>query len=468
MAGSSLTRRQFLTAATATSLAVASRQTAQRADPLPNIVYIMADDMGYADLSCYGRRDYKTPNIDRIATEGMKFAQAYANSSVCSATRTGLITGRYQYRLPVGLEEPVGAARGVGLPASHPTLPSLLKKAGYSSTLLGKWHLGSLPDFGPLQSGYDHFWGFRGGGVDYFTHKSGIASTNTEDLWDDDTKIQKSGYLTSLLGDRAVSVITDYARTQRPFLLSLHFNAPHWPWEGPGDEAESRRVQSMQDYDGGSLETYGRMVTELDVQVGRVLKTLETTGIANNTIVVFTSDNGGERYSDTWPFTGKKTELLEGGLRIPALVRWPRHVPAGTTTNQVAITMDWVPTLLAAAGTPMDPAYPPDGINLLPALTQNAAPISRKLYWRYRLNEQRAMRDGDMKWLQINGNTFLFNVVADPLERANLKDRMPDVYNRLAADYAAWNATMLPEDPRSTSAGFSSRQLADHFTPAAR
>ncbi len=215
------------------------------------------------------------------------------------------------------------------------------------------------------------------------------------------------------------------------FFLSLHFNAPHWPWEGPDDEAESQRVKALIDFDGGSQETYARMVRQMDLQVGRVLKALDDGGIAGNTIVVFTSDNGGERFSDTWPFTGKKTELLEGGLAIPALVRWPGQVRPGSTTSQVAITMDWLPTLLAAAGTAPDPAYPSDGLNLLPAMTQNAAPVPRKLFWRYRFNAQRAVRDGDMKWLQIAGNTFLFNVVADPLERANLKDRQPEVYRKL-------------------------------------
>src|SRR5437660_126983 len=165
----SLTRRQFL-AVTGTAPFV--RFSPPQSNTRPNILYIMADDLGYADLSCYGRRDYTTPNIDRLATEGIKFMQAYANSAVCSATRTALITGRYQYRLPVGLAEPLGAGNpNLGLPPEHPTLPSLLRQAGYSTTLLGKWHLGSLPNFSPLKSGYDHFWGFRGGGVDYFTHK---------------------------------------------------------------------------------------------------------------------------------------------------------------------------------------------------------------------------------------------------------------------------------------------------------
>jgi arylsulfatase A-like enzyme len=458
----SFTRRQIL-AATATA-ALASRSQSQTVSK-PNFVYIMADDLGYADLSCYGRREYRTTNIDRLAAEGMRFLQAYANSAVCSATRTALITGRYQYRLRVGLEEPIrSAATGIGLPPEHPTLPSILKKAGYGTILIGKWHLGRLPEFGPLQSGYDHFYGFRGGAVDYYTHKYAIASTDTEDLWDDDAKVHQVGYLTNLLGDRAEKVIADYARAKQPFLLSLHFNAPHWPWEAPGDEAESQRVKSLIDYDGGSQKTYARMVLQMDLQVGRVMKALETAGIANNTIVIFTSDNGGERFADTWPFTGKKMDLLEGGLRIPAIARWPGHIRAGSTTNQTAISMDWMPTFLAAAGTQPDPAYPLDGMNLLPALTQNAAPVPRKLFWRYHFNEQRAVRDGDMKWLKINGNDFLFNVVEDPLERANLKERQPDVYQRLMAEYEAWNATMLPELPEVNTGplGYAD-QLADRY-----
>ena len=451
------TRREFLAAAALTPFI-------PQTNPRPNIVFIMADDLGYADVSCYGRRDYTTPNIDRIAAEGMRFMQAYANSPVCTASRTALITGRYQYRLPVGLEEPLaGNSRNVGLPPEHPTLPSLLKRAGYSTTLIGKWHLGWLPDFSPLKSGYDHFWGFRGGALDYFTHKSGTANTDTDDLWDGDVKIHQAGYLTDLMGERAISAINDYAKARQTFFISLHFNAPHWPWEGPGDEAESQRISGLAHYDGGSLETYGRMVRQMDLQIGRVMQALDAADAANNTAVVFTSDNGGERFSDTWPFSGKKTDLLEGGLRIPAIVRWPGHIHQGTTTEQVAISMDWLPTFLEIAGGRPDAAYPPDGISLVPSLTQTGPPIPRKLFWRFKANSQRAIRDGDMKWLQIDGNTFLFNVAADPLERANLKNRLPDIYKKLVAEYEDWNATMLAEDPASNSGTFYGTKYADHY-----
>jgi arylsulfatase A-like enzyme len=296
-----------------------------------------------------------------------------------------------------------------------------------------------------------------GGALDYFTHKWGGPQSNTDDLWDGDVKIHQNGYLTDLLAERAIQSINGYVRERKPFFISLHFNAPHWPWEGPDDESLA--------FDSGTLKTYARMVGDMDLQVGRIMKALETAGAANNTIVVFTSDNGGERFSDIWPFTGKKTELLEGGLRIPAIVRWPSHIKPRSTTQQLAMTMDWLPTLLAAAGVEPYPGYPSDGMNLLPVLTQNSSPVPRRVYWRYRLNAQQALRDGDMKYLKINDNTFLFNVVDDPLERANLKDREPDVYKRLVQDYEEWQSTMLALDPAAYSDLFQPSWLADHYSP---
>jgi arylsulfatase A-like enzyme len=465
MPTSVLDRRALLRGAAMGTLALASGMDevfGQTSRP-PNIVFIMADDLGYADVSCYGRPDLNTPNVDRIASKGVRFLQAYANSAVCSATRTALITGRYQYRLRLGLEEPLGAAADVGLPPEHPTLPSRLRRIGYGTTLIGKWHLGALPNYGPLKSGYDHFYGFRGGALDYYAH---TGTDQKDDLWDDDVQVHQMGYLTELLGNRAVDAINAYAKSARPFFISLHFNAPHWPWEGPGDQAESERViakRSLFDYDGGTQRTYQRMIQGMDLQIGRVQKALDAHNLTSNTIVIFTSDNGGERFALTWPFTGRKTELLEGGLRIPALISWPARIPQGRTTEQVAMSMDWLPTLLAAAGTTPDPAFPADGMNLLPGLSQGTPPVSRQLFWRYKANAQRAARDGDFKFLKILDSTFLFNVVEDPMERANLKERRKDVYERLVADWLAWNAGMLPEVDESSTSGFTGDQLADHI-----
>jgi arylsulfatase A-like enzyme len=194
-----------------------------------------------------------------------------------------------------------------------------------------------------------------------------------------------------------------------------------------------------------------------------VLQALDANGLSGNTIVIFTSDNGGERFSDTWPFTGVKTELLEGGLRVPALVCWPDRIPAGRTSDQVTITMDWFPTLLDAVGTAPDARYLPDGMNLLAVLTGQRAPAPRKLFWRYKTNAQQAARDGDFKYLKIRDNTFLFDVVADPRERGNLKHRRKDVFDRLVADWTAWNAAMLLEIADSFGEVFTAAELADHI-----
>ena len=429
----------------------------------PNIVFILADDLGYADLSCYGRPDFETPNIDRIAAGGLRFLQAYANSAVCSATRTALITGRYQDRLAIGLEEPL-AANVAGLPPSHPTLPSLLRAAGYRTALVGKWHLGFLPDYGPLRSGYEHYYGIRGGAADYVRHD--------QSLFNEDVQAHEAGYLTDLFGDHAVRLVADFATRPDPFLLSLHFTAPHWPWEAPGPEgeAESARLaakhdpEALGDFDGGDQRTYAAMVTRMDMQVGRVLDALDRAGVADDTIVIFTSDNGGERFADTWPFTGKKTDLLEGGLRIPAILRWPRRVAPGSASHQVMISMDWLPTLTAAAGThPDPPAYPSDGIDLLDHLAPGVPDVPRTLYWRYLNKDQRAVRDGNWKYLAIMGNSFLFDVVADPLERANLKERDRDIYARLVTQWQEWNVSMLPFTNSNYSYSLSGEDLADHY-----
>ena len=457
-----VTRRRFVQATAASSLALAGFGRAGLAQGAkPNIVFIMADDLGYADVSCYGQHDYTTPNVDRLAIEGLKFMQAYSNSANCSPTRTGLITGRYQMRLPVGLEEPINPTtpKGVGLPPSHPTLPSLLKKAGYGTSLVGKWHLGFLPDFSPLKSGYDHFFGIFPGASDYFNH----GSKSPVPLYEQEVPVDRIGYMTNLLGDRAVQTIEGYAKSKEPFLLSLHFTAPHWPWEGPDDEAESKRIKNLFHRDGGTQKTYIAMVQSLDSNIGRVLQALDVHGLTGNTIVIFTSDNGGERFSKIWPFSGMKGELLEGGLRIPAIARWPERIAAGAVSEQVMISMDWMPTLLAAAGIAPEPAYPPDGENLLPILTGRAAPHSRKLFWRFKAGGQRAVRDADWKYLRITGHEFLFNVVTDPRERANLMDRHKAVFDRLKNDWESWNSTMLPERPGPAVYSNQGRWMADHY-----
>jgi arylsulfatase A-like enzyme len=455
-------RRTVLSLAPGLAVSAAGRAASSKRSPQPNIIFILADDLGVADLSCYGAPQIRTPAIDRLATEGARFTQAYAASAVCTASRVGIITGRYQYRLPIGLEEPL-ARNDVGLPPSQPVLPSILKAAGYETWLVGKWHLGPLPRFGPLKSGYDHFFGFRGGALDYFTH-----ATVQPDLWEDDVPIERHGYLTELLGQRAVEVIRAHRGRPNPLFMSLHFNAPHWPWEAPGDEAASAKLTyAERTKEAGTLATYNKMVEAMDREVGRVLAALAETGQADNTMIVFTSDNGGERFSTTWPFTGRKSELLEGGIRVPALVRWPGRIRAGLVSAQPMVHFDWLPSLTAAAGTGPDAHFPSDGINLLPTLFGKAKPFERTLYWRYKSNAQRAIRMGDYKALKIGPNSFLFNVAEDPMERANLKRRMPEVFKRLTDTWAAWNAGMLAESAASFTYNNEASEWADHIGAAA-
>ena len=233
-------RRSFLKGASALSLSACAGLSSAAATrrPMLNILFILADDLGYADLSIYGQTDYQTPELDRLARQGIRFTQAYANSAVCSASRVALITGRYQYRLRGGMEEPIGAGPGnVGLPPSHPTLPSLLRQRGYRTALVGKWHMGDLPDFGPLKSGYEVFFGNYGGALDYFTHKFGVGADETEDLFEGEVPVHKAGYYTDLLADRAVDYINAH---DRPHRSSYRCTSP--PRTGPGKAPGTKRL----------------------------------------------------------------------------------------------------------------------------------------------------------------------------------------------------------------------------------
>ena len=432
----------------------------------PNIVFILADDLGYADLSVYGQREYETPYLDLLAAQGVRFTQAYANSAVCSATRLALITGRYQYRLKAGLEEPIpSGSANIGLPTEHPTLPSLLKQAGYDTALIGKWHLGRPPAFGPLKSGYDTFFGNLGGVVDYFTHKNGVGDHLAPDLYEGTVAVERTGYYTHILADEAEKYVRARNSQSKPYFLSLHFTAPHWPWEGPEDEEIVKEVKDLFHYDGGTQRTYGEIVKALDKAVGQVLQALDETGQAENTIVIFTSDNGGERFSDTWPFVGQKTELLEGGLRVPTLLRWPTRLQP-QVQEQVTASMDWLPTLLAAANAPLDPDYPSDGTNILPVLEGKESSYPRQLFWRYKSQTQRALREGDWKYLKINDNEFLFNVVDDPRERANHKEKQPELFSKLKAQWELINQEFLAITPETFTHGVTPDIQADRYVPS--
>jgi arylsulfatase A-like enzyme len=413
----------------------------------PNIVFIVADDLGFADLGCYGGRVPVSPVLDRLAAQGLRFTQGYANSPVCSPTRFALMTGRWQYRLRGAAEEPINSrSRGsttLGLPPEHPTLPSLLRAAGYRTALVGKWHLGYPPAFGPLRSGYDEFFGPMSGGVDYFTH---CDSRGAHDLWLGEAEHREDGYLTDLISRRAVETIERFAAPRgAPFFLSVHYTAPHWPWETRDDQALAAEVRdNLFHLHGGNIHTYRRMIEHMDEGIGRIVAALEARGVARDTLLVFTSDNGGERFSDSWPLVGGKMDLTEGGIRVPWIAHWPARIAAGGTSAQACMTMDWSATMLAAAGVTADPAYPLDGVSLLPVLDDPAHGFPRPLFWRMNHRGQRALRDGDWKYLRVDGHDYLFDLLADERERANLGKRDPKRLAAMRAAWEAWNDTMPP------------------------
>ncbi|MEJ8810140.1 sulfatase-like hydrolase/transferase [Variovorax ureilyticus] len=432
----------------------------------PNIIFIVADDLGYADLGCYGGRDAHfgpvSPVLDRLAARGIKFTQGYSNSPVCSPTRFAMITARYQYRLRGAAEEPINSrSRGsttLGLPPEHPTLPSLLRGAGYRTALIGKWHLGYPPAFGPLRSGYEEFFGPMSGGVDYFTH---CDSAGRHDLWSGEEDHQEDGYLTDVLSRRAVDYVERMATQDAPFFMSLHYTAPHWPWETRDDAAKAPAVKdNLFDLSGGNIHTYRRMIHHMDEGIGWIMDALDRHGMADNTLVVFTSDNGGERFSDNWPLVGGKMDLTEGGIRVPWIAHWPQAIAAGGESAQHCMTMDWSATMLDAAGVKADPDYPLDGVSLMPVLRDAKHSFARPLHWRMNHRDQRAMREGDWKYLQVDGNEYLFNIPGDERERANQAKKEPERLARMREAWLAWNATMppIPEDA-TISLGYSVKDM---------
>jgi arylsulfatase A-like enzyme len=443
---SPVTRRTFLqqtTAAMALS-ALSPLEPLLRAPSRPNLLYIMSDDLGYGDLGITGRTDYATPVLDALAREGVRLTQAYCAAPVCTPTRVALNTGRYPARTRAGLFEPLTTTND-GLLPEPPTLARLIRDAGYETGLIGKWHLGLLPEFHPLRHGYDEFYGFLGAAADYASHVD--TETHQVNFQDGNQPVKTEGYLTDLFTDRAIRFIQ--RRRTRPFFLNLEYNAPHWPWQAPGDPPYPDSVSSRS---GGSNAVFGRMVRSMDDGIGRILAALHASGHDRDTLVIFASDNGGERFSNMRPFSQGKMSLYEGGLRTPAFARWPGVIARNTTSDQVAITMDWTATLLARAGAHADPRAPLDGIDLLPALT-GATPVSRDLYWRISQRvQQKAMRSGDWKYLVTTDGERLFDLRTDPGEKVDVKHRRADVLKTAREKYASWERDVLapvPLDPAS-------------------
>jgi arylsulfatase A-like enzyme len=435
----------------------------------PNIIFIVSDDLGYADLGCYGGREAAfgavSPHIDALAAGGLRLTEGYANSPVCSPTRFALMSMRYQYRLRGALEEPINSrSKGsttLGLPPQLPTLPSLLREAGYATALIGKWHLGYPPAFGPLRSGYDEFFGIMAGGVDYFTH---CSSKGDHDLYLGEQEHREVGYLTDVFSGRAVDYVernAAAAKAGKPFFLSLHYTAPHWPWETRDDAAVAPEVAAnLFHLDGGNVDSYRRMIHHMDEGIGRLVAALRGAGLLDDTLIVFTSDNGGERFSDNWPLVGGKMDLTEGGIRVPWIAHWPKGIAAGSVSGQHCMTMDWSATLLEIGGGSAHADYPPDGVSLQAVLRDPSAAFERTMFWRMKHRQQRAMRQGAWKYLKVDDHEYLFDISKDARERANLAHRHPERLQAMREAWLAWDETMPPIPPdASVSLGYSSKDM---------
>lgn len=412
---------------------------------LPNLLLILADDLGYGDLSSYGAPDIRTPAIDSVGAQGIRFTRCYANAPECTPTRTALLTGRYQQRVG-GLECAIGVGntgrydeaiwlqqRGeLGLPASELTLPKILKGHGYATACIGKWHLGYLPKFWPRQHGFDEFFGILGGNADYFRH---TEASGQKVLYHNDRQVDREGYLTDLIGEHAVYWLS--RRRGEPFFLYLAFTAPHTPVQGPEDR---HKQVDEKNWEQGDRATYARMVERMDQRIQDVLDALDRLGASEDTLVVFFSDNGGYALSRNEPFRGRKGQLWEGGIRVPGLMRWPGRLPAHIHSEQVLITMDLAPTFLALAGLPL-PAQPPfDGMDLSKVLMGQRAPVTRRLFWRYKRGStvRKAVLDGSMKYLWNNGQEELYDLAQDPQESRDLKDEQPGLLASLRQALSQW------------------------------
>lgn len=402
--------------------------------PRPNLVLILMDDMGYGDLSSYGAPDIRTPGIDRLAAEGVRFTDFYANAPTCTPTRAALISGRYQQR--VGLDEPLSTQakrdKKRGLRASPHSLPALLKTRGYATALVGKWHLGFTPERGPNAHGFDEFWGFLSGAVDFYSHS---WRDGTPDLFHNGKPVRDEGYLTDAFTRQAVEFIESHR--DGPFFLDVSYNAPHWPFQPP-DLPPDKRKRWPWGSD-GNRDDYRRMLERADAGIAEILAALDRLGLTGTTLVVFASDNGGDWLSRNAPLFHRKYTVWEGGIRVPALMRWPGTLPAGRTTAQVGITMDLTATFLAAAGVERPASYRPEGIDLVPQLTGDKPDIERTLFWRATPPfVQKAVRKGKWKLVRDQDHDLLFDLSHDQGERDDLAMREGAVLKDLKAALAQW------------------------------
>lgn len=425
----------------------------------PNIVFILADDLGYSDLACLGRSDVLTPNLDRLAAEGVRATQFYVTWPACTPSRGSILTGRYPQRNGLyemirndmvnyghrytEAEYAISPEMTLGLDVREKTIGDVLHGAGYACGVVGKWDGGRARRFLPLQRGFDFFYGFANTGIDYWTHERyGVPS-----MYRGNERIKEEGYATDLFGREADRFLREHR--DRPFFLYVPFNAPHGASNLEKDslQAPSESLARYADRDPNDRKTkYSAMITRMDDMVGRLLATLDELQLTERTIVLFSSDNGGAGPARNEPLQGHKSSLWEGGLRVPLLVRYPGKLPAGRVCDEFLTTLELLPTFANLAGAKTPEGVVLDGFDLLPVLAGEQPSPRTKMFWEH--SSGRAARVGRFKWLDAGKNRGLFDVVADPAEAHDLTTERPELAREIEAAWVAWRAEMDAAEPR--------------------
>ncbi len=432
----------------------------------PNIVLILADDLGYGDLGCYGSADIKTPNLDHLSSEGCRLTTFYANGPECTPTRTALLTGRYQQRVG-GLECAIGLGNigryneakvlsdkgELGLPVTFNVLPAILQQTGYSTALIGKWHLGEGEAYRPGKHGFDYSIGPMGGAVDYFHHTEPIGDflgtymEGEHDFYRNDLPHERDGYyMTHLLTDEAVEWIQNQ-KPDRPFFLYLPYTTPHTPLQTADDFQED--PITMKDWRKGDKSHYTSMIEDMDRGIGRILDKLKELGFEQNTVVIFFSDNGPTTIGSAGAFSGNKGHVFEGGIRVPCIIRWPGYIQPGTISHQSFISMDLTASIAAIVQN--TPHQGLDGIDMIGHLIAGSDDFERNLFWRKKRDQQvrSAVRSGTYKYIrEVDGSEskeYLFELASDPGETNNMVESMPEKHNQLKQLLANWEAKVKPE-----------------------
>jgi len=443
-------QRIFLSIVVWATVGCAAEPTAQTRAPRPNIVYFLVDDLGSADVGFMGSQDVRTPNIDRLANEGAVLKSFYVQP-VCSPTRAALLTGRYATH--TGVYTIVRPGAPWGLPLAERTLPQALREAGYTTAICGKWHLGEFqPDYMPTRRGFDHQYGHMFGALDYFTH----IRDGKHDWYRDDKPLQEQGYTTHLVAKEACRLIREQP-ADKPLFLYVAFNGVHAPYQVPPEDKKA--FPDLK----GNRQTMAAMLSAVDEAIGQVAAALEEKGMRKNTLILFSSDNGGPapgRVSRNTPLRAGKGTIYEGGIRACAFATWPGRIPAGTTISEPMHAVDWYPTLLKAAGAPLEQKLPLDGLDVWPMLTQGAKSPHDAILLAGTVPSKMAIRMGDWKLLvnaseqnpeeasDVAGKTAakveLYNLVEDISESKDLAASQPQKVAEMRARLEAFLKDAVP------------------------